>query len=378
MTKLETAHKKTKERAEWAAEQQQAAEVALDEALAACIDGEEDGIAAGVEAQARVQFFGTLHQHAARLRDAARIAVAEDARCCRSAAPGAERSDTRNIDSEDTTRKDRESDTQKRRSRYERDLQAMAARKLPTVLTDDELAAILRLPNVQTPSGLRNKALLKAMAYGGLRVSEVCGLKTRDLRREDGRLVLEIRDGKGGRDRTVPLPDHAAETIETWLARRKNLGVANGHVFCTIAKGRNVHPKATRTGLGEDMTVTELTPGTQLNPRYIRALVARLAEKAGIEKRVTPHVLRHTAATRMLKAVGDVRRVQEFLGHADVSTTQVYTEVLAQDVAEAVDAVPDVEEEKDQQSDEADDLAAQVLAALPPEVREALMRQLSR
>lgn len=79
MTKFETAHQKTKARAEWALEQQQAAEVALDEALAACIDGDEDGIAAGVEAQARVQFFGTLHEHAARLRDAARIAVAEDA-----------------------------------------------------------------------------------------------------------------------------------------------------------------------------------------------------------------------------------------------------------------------------------------------------------
>jgi len=78
-TKLETAHKKTKDRAAWALEQQQAAEVALDEALAACIDGDEDGIAAGVEAQARVAFFGTLHEHAARLRDAARIAVAEDA-----------------------------------------------------------------------------------------------------------------------------------------------------------------------------------------------------------------------------------------------------------------------------------------------------------
>lgn len=78
-TKFETAHKKTKARAQWALEQQQAAEVALDEALAACIDGDEDGIAAGVEAQARVQFFGTLHEHAARLRDAARIAVAEDA-----------------------------------------------------------------------------------------------------------------------------------------------------------------------------------------------------------------------------------------------------------------------------------------------------------
>ena len=250
----------------------------------------------------------------------------------------------------------------------------MAARRLHTVLTDEELAAILRLPNVQTPSGLRNKALLKTMAYGGLRVSEAAALKTRDLRREDGRLVLEIRGGKGGRARTVPLPDHVAETIEMWLSHRKSLGIANGHVFCTIAKGRNVHPKASTSGLGEDMTITELKPGTKLNVRYVRALVTRLAEKAGIEKRVTPHVLRHTAATRMLKAIGDVRRVQEFLGHADVSTTQIYTEVLAQDVAEAVDAVPDVEAKAKPETCEADEMATQVLAALPPELREALIR----
>ncbi len=123
----------------------------------------------------------------------------------------------------------------------------------------------------------------------------------------------------------------------------------------------------------DETVVTELRPGKLLNPRHIRALVAGLAEKASIEKRVTPHVLRHTAATRMLKAIGDVRRVREFSGHADVSTTQVYTEVLAQDVAEAVDAVPDVEAEpEDHQLSEAEQIAAQVLAALPVEVRDAL------
>ena len=252
----------------------------------------------------------------------------------------------------------------------------MAARTLPTVLTDEELATILRLPNVRTPSGLRNKSMLKCMAYGGLRVSEVVDLRTRDLRRENGRLVLEIRGGKGGRDRIVPLPDHVAETLETWLAHRKTLGIANGHVFCTIATGRNVHRKATAAGLGGEMTVTELRPGTPLNPRYIRALVSRLAEKVGIEKRVTPHVLRHTAATRTLRATGNIRQVQELLGHADVSTTQVYTEVLAEDVAEAVDAVPDVEADVEPETCEADSLAEQVLAALPPEVRDALLRRL--
>ncbi|NLF01188.1 MAG: tyrosine-type recombinase/integrase [Anaerolineales bacterium] len=107
-------------------------------------------------------------------------------------------------------------------------------------------------------------------------------------------------------------------------------------------------------------------------------LLPRLAERSCIVRRATPHVLRHTAATRMLKAIGDVRRVQEFLGHADVSTTQIYTEVLAQDVAEAVDAVPDVEADARPETCESDEMAAQVLAALPPELREALERHLQR
>ena len=83
----------------------------------------------------------------------------------------------------------------------------MATRKLPKVLTDEELRDLLRQVNVKTKTGLRNKALLKVMAYGGLRVSEVAALTTKDIRRESGRVVLEIRDGKGGCDRTVPLPD---------------------------------------------------------------------------------------------------------------------------------------------------------------------------
>ncbi len=252
-------------------------------------------------------------------------------------------------------------------------------RRLPRVLTDDELGALLRQPNPQTPTGLRNKAVLKVMAYGGLRVSEVVALSTKDLRRQDGRLFIEVRDGKGGVDRTVPLPDHAAETLETWLSRRKELGVKHGPVFCTVSRGRNVHPVATEEGFGDEMTETPLAPGGPLNPSYIRAMVTRLARHAGIEKQVSPHVLRHTAATRLLKADGNLRRVQEFLGHADVSTTQIYTEVLAADLAEAVERVPDAEDEaggheaeEEQRPTQAQEVAAQVLAALPAEVRAAL------
>ncbi len=253
----------------------------------------------------------------------------------------------------------------------------MAKGRLPQVLTDDQLAALLRQVNVRTKTGLRNKAMLKVMAYGGLRVSEVVALSTKDVRRDGGRIVLEIRDGKGGKDRTVPLPDHAAETLEAWLAKREELGIGNGHVFCTVSTGTSVHPVATSAGLAAgEVTETALTPGGPIAARYAQTLVPRLGERADLEQRVTPHVLRHTAATRLLRETGNLRVVQDFLGHASVSTTQVYTHVLADEVAAGVDAVADVEADDDG-ADEADTLAAQVLAALPAEVREALARQLA-
>lgn len=248
---------------------------------------------------------------------------------------------------------------------------------MPVVLTADELEALLAQVRTTSPTGLRNKAMLKVMAYGGLRVSEVVALTTKDVRRDGGRTVLEVRDGKGGVDRTVPLADHVAESLQAWMAARRALGVGNGPVFCTIRRGRSIHPVATADGLAADqVTESELKPGDPISTRYLQALVPRLAERAGIEKRVTPHVLRHTAATMTLRAHGDVRRVQAFLGHSSVQTTQVYTHVDEADVAEAIDLVPDVEKRDEPATEEAPatdahELAAKI-AALPDEAREAL------
>ncbi len=256
----------------------------------------------------------------------------------------------------------------------------MAKRRNPVVLTADELEALLTQVQPTSPTGLRNKAILKVMAYGGLRVSEVVALTAKDVRRDGGRTVLEIRDGKGGVDRTVPLADHVAESLQAWQAARRELGVGNGHLFCTIRKGKSVHPVATADGLAADqVTTSELTPGEPLTARYLQNLVPRLAEKAGIEKRVTPHVLRHTAATMTLRAVGDVRRVQELLGHADVRTTQIYTHVLAEDVAEAIDQVPDVEAREALASVEVtNDVQAPAarIAAMGPEERAVIAKLL--
>ncbi len=242
------------------------------------------------------------------------------------------------------------------------------------VLTADELNALLAQVNPATVVGLRNKAMLKVMAYGGLRVSEIAALRTKDVRHEGKRTVLDVRAGKGNRDRTVPLADHVAETLGAWMAKRRDLGIPNGAVFCTVSEGRDVHPVATADGLSADqVTESALVPGKPVSPRYVQALVPRLAERAGIEKRVTPHVLRHTAATMTLRAHGDVRRVQTLLGHSSVQTTQVYTHVDEADVAEAVDLVPDVEKrEAPEAPADAADLAARI-AAMTPDQRAALV-----
>ena len=141
-----------------------------------------------------------------------------------------------------------------------------------------------------------------------------------------------------------------------------------------------MYPVATAEGLGAESTETILEPGNALNPRYLQQMVARLAKRAGIEKRVTPHTLRHTAATLLLKAGRNLREVQEFLGHSTVSTTQVYTHVLAEDLVEAVDSMPDVEAPDRERKPEPDAEAlrlAKALASLPKEQRTALGRILS-
>ncbi len=257
------------------------------------------------------------------------------------------------------------------------------SKRLPKTLTDEELTALLRVPNVQTPTGLRGKAILQVMAAAGLRVGEVVTLKTSQVETQNWQTILRVTQGKGDVDRAVPLPDHAADTLLSWLDKRRELGIGNGHVFCTIRAGINVRaagrdPDTGRLVKGETVTA-RLEPGRPLGTGYVRAMVARLAKKAGIDKRVSPHTLRHTAAKRLLEACGNIRQVQEFLGHRNVSTTQVYTEVTASEVRQAVDEVSDPEKQPSEpEPTQAEQVAAAVLRGLPAEVQTALTALVSR
>jgi len=205
------------------------------------------------------------------------------------------------------------------------------ARQIPDVLTDDELARLLAVPSVTTASGLRNRAILELGACAGLRNKELVGLRTTDIRQENGDMVLHLSVTKGGVARRVPLPPEAASWLRLWLARRTELGIRSRTVFCTISTGRRM------AGFTVD---PELKPGEPLDPRYLRQMVSQCARKAGVERRVNVHTLRHSYATRLLRHCHNVRVVQTALGHKSVTTTQVYLHVLNEELSDAVRTLP--------------------------------------
>lgn len=181
----------------------------------------------------------------------------------------------------------------------------MTPRTLPKVLTDEELRALLAIPSRRYPTGRRNRALLAMMgATTCLRVSEALALKLRDVNLAEGK--VNVWRGKGKRDRTAYLSDAQVEALRGWLEVRPK-GAAT--LFCTLA-------------------------GRPLSTSYVRQMVARLAERAGIEWRVHPHSLRHTGASQMLRGGFTLAEVQKTLGHSNVSTTSVYLHVFDGDLRE--------------------------------------------
>src|SRR5204863_8209277 len=178
-------------------------------------------------------------------------------------------------------------------------------RKLPQVLTRDEVNRLLSQPQGSEPAALRDRALLETMYACGLRASETIGLEISDLDLEEQ--VLRAR-GKGSKERVVPIGRQAVQALRLYLDRgRPQLvgGRVEPHVFVNFRGGA-----LTRQGLYK--------------------IVRRHALRAGLADRMSPHTLRHTFATHLLSGGCDLRSVQEMLGHADVSTTQLYTHLSSQ------------------------------------------------
>jgi integrase/recombinase XerD len=175
-------------------------------------------------------------------------------------------------------------------------------RTLPDTLTVPEVEALLAAPNLDHPLAWRDRALLE-LAYGaGLRFSELCGLGLTDLLLADN-LVRVF--GKGGKERLVPLGRSVIGAASVYLHQMRPL----------LDRGKSKN------------RVLLNARGGPLSRVGAWGVVRRATQRAGITKRVTPHTLRHTFATHLLEGGADLRAVQEMLGHADLSTTQIYTHV---------------------------------------------------
>jgi len=183
---------------------------------------------------------------------------------------------------------------------------------LPKYLNPDEVERLLSAPALGKASGLRDRAMLELLYAAGLRVSELCGLDLSAVDRQAG--VLRVT-GKGNKQRLVPFGEAAGEAIERYLeAGRPALlkGRASRYLFVT-ARGAN------------------------MRRQNFWKLLRRWGLKAGITRKLTPHVIRHSFATHLVEGGADLRSVQIMLGHADISTTQVYTHVAQRRLRQTVD-----------------------------------------
>jgi len=183
-------------------------------------------------------------------------------------------------------------------------------KRLPKYLDVEQVGALLAAPNAATLTGARDRAVLETIYSAGLRVSELVSLNLEDL--DEFAEALRVR-GKGKKERIVPLGSKAVEAVRAYVQMRSAGAVAKrGALFVNKY-------------------------GKRLSARSIRRAIGRYARMAGIPMHVSPHALRHSFATHMLNAGADLRSVQEMLGHASLSTTQIYTHLTTKRLKEIYD-----------------------------------------
>ena len=184
------------------------------------------------------------------------------------------------------------------------------AKRLPHSLSPDEAHRLMAVSGEGTLA-LRDRAMLELLYSSGLRLSELTGLAPTDVNYGDGTVRVT---GKGAKTRIVPVGRHAVAALKAWLAARAEVpGVQQDALFVN----RN---------------------GTRLSPRSVQVRLRQHALKKGLGSRVHPHALRHSFASHVLQSSGDLRAVQDMLGHASISTTQVYTQLDFQHLAKIYDA----------------------------------------
>lgn len=196
------------------------------------------------------------------------------------------------------------------------ELAKVSERSLDLISIED-LNQLLKAPDVSDPRGLRDRAILELLFSTGLRVSELCSLP-RDINLNLDELSVR---GKGEKIRVVFLSDNAKKCLKEYLDKRKDMDDA---LFVNILKSAGSGGKKSKK---EVSSRSSSGSGSRLTPRSVERIVKFYAIKAGISKKVTPHVLRHSFATDLLRNGADLRSVQMLLGHANIGTTQIYTHI---------------------------------------------------
>jgi integrase/recombinase XerC len=186
-------------------------------------------------------------------------------------------------------------------------------RKLPNFLYPEEMTALLKTPDQETPRGLRDLAILETIYGTGLRVTELVEININEVNFEEGEIKVL---GKGSKERIVLFGSKAREAMQNYLSKGRPvlLGRENSQALFINRRGH------------------------RLTARWVEQMITIKARQAGLNKKVTPHTLRHSFATHLLAGGADLRMVQELLGHVSLSTTQVYTHITKERLKEVYDA----------------------------------------
>lgn len=187
-----------------------------------------------------------------------------------------------------------------------------SSKRLPFVLSNEEVDELLDAPDITKDNGMRDKAMLELMYATGLRVSELLSLQFKNVNMQNSMIKVY---GKGNKERNVPISDFAMEYLRKYIdgPRKRNIGAKKTQLIF----------------LNRD--------GKEISRTYFYMQIKRYAEQKGIDNSVSPHTLRHCFATHLLENGASLRAVQEMLGHANVATTQIYTEVSSKRIMSAYD-----------------------------------------
>ena len=184
-------------------------------------------------------------------------------------------------------------------------------KELPNCLSIEEVESLLEAPNMKSPSGIRDKAMLELMYASGLRVSELLNLEKRNVNLNKGIITIF---GKGAKERKVPMGDFALEYVVKYLNEVRDLFHGKDSKYLFLNR-----------------------QGKPLSRVYFFKQIRKYAESVGIETQISPHTLRHCFATHMLEGGAELRAVQEMLGHTNIATTQIYTHISTKRIINAYD-----------------------------------------